>query len=62
MVLYYTSNVVTPPATIYMGKDKFESKYGSHHLFHLYFKTHWKFSLDEDLIKYGFPEDVWYVS
>lgn len=39
MVLYYTSNVVTPPATIYMGKDKFEN---------------------EDLIKYGFPEDVWF--
>ncbi|ORE03586.1 DUF814-domain-containing protein [Rhizopus microsporus var. microsporus] len=36
MVLYFTSNVVDPPATIYMGKDKFEN---------------------EDLIKYGFPED-----
>ncbi|RCH82430.1 Coiled-coil domain-containing protein 25 [Rhizopus azygosporus] len=36
MVLYFTSNVVDPPVTIYMGKDKFEN---------------------EDLIKYGFPED-----
>ena len=26
MVYYYTSNVVDPPATIYVGKDKFESK------------------------------------
>lgn len=39
MVLYFTSNVTNPPATIYMGKDKFEN---------------------EDLIKYGFPEDVWF--
>lgn len=32
MVLYFTSTVVDPPATIYMGKDKFENeellKYG----------------------------------
>ncbi|PIA14849.1 DUF814-domain-containing protein [Coemansia reversa NRRL 1564] len=39
MVLYFTSNVVDPPALIYMGKDKFEN---------------------EDLIKYGWPEDVWF--
>ncbi|OAD76606.1 hypothetical protein PHYBLDRAFT_109153 [Phycomyces blakesleeanus NRRL 1555(-)] len=39
MVLYFKSNVVDPPVTIYMGRDKFEN---------------------EDLIKYGFPEDVWY--
>ncbi|KAJ2755954.1 Coiled-coil domain-containing protein 25 [Coemansia aciculifera] len=39
MVLYFTSNVVDPPATIYMGKDKFEN---------------------EDLIKHGWPEDVWF--
>ncbi|KAL1932022.1 hypothetical protein VTP01DRAFT_9078 [Rhizomucor pusillus] len=38
MVLYFQSNVVDPPITIYMGKDKFEN---------------------EDLIKYGFPEDIW---
>lgn len=25
MVYYFTSNVVDPPATIYVGKDKFES-------------------------------------
>lgn len=33
------SIVVTPPAFIYMGRDKYEN---------------------EDLIKYGLPEDVWY--
>ena len=27
MVYNFTSNVVTPPATIYVGKDKFESMY-----------------------------------
>ncbi|KAG0085548.1 Coiled-coil domain-containing protein 25 [Podila epicladia] len=26
MVLYFTSNVVSPPALIYMGKDKFENE------------------------------------
>ncbi|KAG0328332.1 Coiled-coil domain-containing protein 25 [Podila humilis] len=39
MVLYFTSNVVNPPAVVYMGKDKFEN---------------------EDLIKHGFEEDVWF--
>ncbi|KAJ3090505.1 Coiled-coil domain-containing protein 25 [Quaeritorhiza haematococci] len=39
MVLYFTSNVVDPPALLYMGKDKFEN---------------------EELIKYGFEEDVWF--
>jgi hypothetical protein len=27
MVYYFTSNVVTPSANIYVGKDKFESGY-----------------------------------
>ncbi|GFY38988.1 coiled-coil domain-containing protein 25 [Trichonephila inaurata madagascariensis] len=39
MVYYFTSTVVSPPATIYMGLDKFEN---------------------ETLIKYGFPEDIWF--
>ncbi|GIY67195.1 coiled-coil domain-containing protein 25 [Caerostris darwini] len=39
MVFYFTSNVVSPPAMIYMGLDKFEN---------------------EDLIKWGFPEDIWF--
>jgi len=39
MVLFFTSNVIDPPATIYMGRDKVEN---------------------EDLIKFGFPNDVWF--
>lgn len=39
MVFYFTSSVVSPAYTIYMGKDKYEN---------------------EDLIKYGWPEDVWF--
>ncbi|KAI7820901.1 hypothetical protein BX661DRAFT_146541 [Kickxella alabastrina] len=39
MVLYFTSTAVTPPVTIFMGRDKFEN---------------------EDLIKHGWPEDVWF--
>lgn len=39
MVYYFTSNVVSPSANIYMGKDKVEN---------------------EDLIKFGFEEDVWF--
>ena len=39
MVLYFTSNVVSPPMMIYMGNDKNEN---------------------EELIKWGFPEDVWF--
>ncbi|KAG9336216.1 hypothetical protein JZ751_002563 [Albula glossodonta] len=31
--------IVSPPYTIYMGKDKYEN---------------------EDLIKYGWPEDIWF--
>ncbi|KAJ3022005.1 Coiled-coil domain-containing protein 25 [Thoreauomyces humboldtii] len=39
MVFYFTSNVVSPSAKVYMGKDKYEN---------------------EELIKYGWPEDVWF--
>ncbi|KAH8907156.1 DUF814-domain-containing protein [Coniochaeta sp. PMI_546] len=39
MVYYFTSNVVTPSAYIYVGKDKFEN---------------------EELIKHGWEEDVWF--
>ncbi|XP_033991503.1 coiled-coil domain-containing protein 25 [Trematomus bernacchii] len=39
MVFYFTSAVVNPQYTIYMGKDKYEN---------------------EDLIKYGWPEDIWF--
>lgn len=39
MVYYFTSNVVSPPAFIYVGKDKVEN---------------------EELIKYGLEEDLWF--
>ncbi|XP_041976957.1 coiled-coil domain-containing protein 25 [Aricia agestis] len=39
MVLFFTSNVVSPPVTLFMGADKYEN---------------------EDLIKWGWPEDVWF--
>ncbi|OWR47331.1 coiled-coil domain-containing protein 25 [Danaus plexippus] len=39
MVFYFTSNVVAPPVTLFMGADKHEN---------------------EDLIKWGWPEDVWF--
>jgi len=39
MVFYFTSNVVKPPVTLFMGLDKYEN---------------------EDLIRWGWPEDVWF--
>ncbi|CAK9814061.1 Coiled-coil domain-containing protein 25 [Anthophora plagiata] len=39
MVYYFTSEVVQPPITLFMGVDKYEN---------------------EDLIKWGWPEDVWF--
>ncbi|KAF8544071.1 hypothetical protein BDD12DRAFT_817801 [Trichophaea hybrida] len=39
MVYYFKSNLVDPPAFIYVGKDKIEN---------------------EELIKYGWEEDVWF--
>ncbi|CAG9784526.1 unnamed protein product [Diatraea saccharalis] len=39
MVFYFTSAVVSPPVTLFMGADKHEN---------------------EDLIKWGWPEDVWF--
>ncbi|XP_075992131.1 coiled-coil domain-containing protein 25 [Anticarsia gemmatalis] len=39
MVFYFTSNVVAPAVTLFMGADKHEN---------------------EDLIKWGWPEDVWF--
>lgn len=38
-MLFFTSNVVQPPALIFMGNDKHEN---------------------EDLIRWGWPEDVWF--
>ena len=63
MVYYFTSNGTEPPATIYVGKDKFESPL----LFlSLPILPMTKGCLantpakDEELIKYGWEEDVWY--
>ncbi|KAJ8688222.1 hypothetical protein QAD02_024017 [Eretmocerus hayati] len=39
MVLFFESDVVQPPVTLFMGVDKYEN---------------------EDLIKWGWPEDVWF--
>ncbi|XP_077991226.1 coiled-coil domain-containing protein 25-like isoform X1 [Glandiceps talaboti] len=39
MVFYFTSNVINPSYSIYMGADKHEN---------------------EDLLRWGFPEDVWF--
>ncbi|XP_076634387.1 coiled-coil domain-containing protein 25 isoform X1 [Colletes latitarsis] len=39
MVYYFTSEVVQPPVTLFMGVDKYEN---------------------ENLIKWGWPEDVWF--
>lgn len=38
-MIYFTSAVVDPSTTLFMGRDKYEN---------------------EDLIKYGWPEDVWF--
>ena len=39
MVFFFTSTVVDPPVTLFMGLDKHEN---------------------EELIKWGWPEDVWF--
>jgi len=56
MVYYFTSNVVSPAAFIYVGKDKVESRL-RYVEFLLAILT--DRDRDEDLIKYGFEEDVW---
>ncbi len=56
MVYYFTSNVVDPPAFIYVGKDKVESmSIICSRVFPLA-----DLSRDEDLIAHGWPEDVWF--
>jgi hypothetical protein len=57
MVYYFTSNVVTPPATIYVGKDKFESM--TYHAPGAGFCSPACFLTDEELIKHGLESDVW---
>jgi len=55
MVYYYTSNLVSPSAFIYAGKDKFESEYD----ILPYRNSDADYITDEELIKYGWEEDVW---
>lgn len=56
MVYYFTSNVVDPPAYVYVGKDKFESESHDARLSELEIANR---VLDEELIKHGWEEDVW---
>ena len=46
-----------PPVTIYMGRDKVESSYDSSLASSSW--TYWH-APDEDLIKYAWPQDVWF--
>lgn len=56
MVFYFESSVVSPPVLLFMGVDKYESLY-----FVQNFKNLLTFLIsDEDLIKWGWPEDVWF--
>lgn len=67
MVIFFNSTAHTPDATIFMGKDKFES---AHRAFlQLSFSTDVPaaqskpglcITLDEDLIKYSLPDDIWF--
>lgn len=59
MVFYFTSNVVQPPVKIFMGLDKYESKYSQGVFHESKISLFWQI-LDEELIKWGFPEDVWF--
>lgn len=58
MVYYFSSSTVSPPGLIYAGKDKFESEPPPPSHTHTQTRTEKK-KLDEDLIKYGWDEDVW---
>lgn len=58
MVFYFTSSVVSPPVKLFMGLDKYESKlFIKTPIFNIFTFFH---NLDEDLIKWGWPEDVWF--
>lgn len=65
MVYYFTSNVVSPSACIYVGKDKVESMRSSntnldngHSVYgHVWYSS--SLGIDEELIRHGLEEDVW---
>lgn len=58
MVYYFTSTTVSPDGFIYVGKDKVESEQ-TDIILHNNAVTLTK-TLDEELIKYGLEEDVWF--
>lgn len=58
MVFFFTSDVVSPPVKLFMGLDKYESKKTRKTFVHFSIKIF--LILDEELIKWGFPEDVWF--
>lgn len=65
MVYYFNSTVSDPPSTIYVGKDKFESMLSfSPCPLHSRLLRRERLTraptIDEELIKYGWEEDVWY--
>ncbi|XP_046513566.1 coiled-coil domain-containing protein 25 isoform X4 [Equus quagga] len=78
MVFYFTSSSVNSSAyTIYMGKDKYESKFSKAFDFEIASRAvgvspgalgalgggsclSLLCQKDEDLIKYGWPEDIWF--
>ena len=65
MVYYFSSTVSDPPSIIYVGKDKFESMHLSSRCpirFRVFRRERLTKAplIDEELIKYGWEEDVWY--
>ena len=56
MVYYFTSNVVSPAAFLYVGRDKVESQNRD-----LCRRDAANGRTDEELIKYGLEDDVWCV-
>lgn len=62
MVFYFTSEVVSPPVKLFMGFDKHESKYtiGNVRSSSAFHKINLFTFLDEHLIRWGWPEDVWF--
>ena len=58
MVYYFKSTVIDPAATIYVGKDKFESPSCPSNP-HLFYPPSLTAAVDEELIKFGWDCDVW---
>lgn len=60
MVFYFTSNVVDPPVTLFMGLDKHESESEAGLRKSGLQRASILFLADEDLIRWGWDEDVWF--